>query len=209
MVAEEPVLDSAEPVAPQTDADEDFEALLEQAQVQTEPQSLDDLADFDLDIGEAQSPEPAPVETEEAPVDVAAELAAFDEIPEFDPISELELPEDFDLSLSLDDESPAAKSFASELDDVNAELDKLSQSLESPSLEPHFTAEDAARELDPLDDRTSTSSPALTKWRPSWILLALTSTWATTKARETSSTKWSRMVMTTSAEAEEMLSRLV
>ncbi|MEX5362762.1 FimV/HubP family polar landmark protein [Pseudomonas guariconensis] len=152
VVAEEPVLDSAEPVAPQTDADEDFEALLEQAQVQTEPQSLDDLADFDLDIGEAQSPEPAPVETEEAPVDVAAELAAFDEIPEFDPISELELPEDFDLSLSLDDESPAAKSFASELDDVNAELDKLSQSLESPSLEPHFTAEDAAQELDPLDD---------------------------------------------------------
>lgn len=53
------------------------------------------------------------METEEAPVDVAAELAAFDEIPEFDPISELELPEDFDLSLSLDDESPAAKSFAS------------------------------------------------------------------------------------------------
>ena len=154
VVAEAPVLESVEPVAPQTDADEDFEALLEQAQVQAEPQSLDDLADFDLDIGEAQSAAstPAPAEAEEAPVDVAAELAAFDEIPEFDPISELELPEDFDLSLSLDDESPAAKSFASELDDVNAELDKLSQSLESPSLEPHFTAEDAAQEPDPLDD---------------------------------------------------------
>ncbi|ANY86157.1 MULTISPECIES: FimV/HubP family polar landmark protein [Pseudomonas] len=154
VVAEEPVQESVEPVAPQTDADEDFEALLEQAQVQAEPQSLDDLADFDLDIGEAQSTAstPAPAQAEEAPVDVAAELAAFDEIPEFDPLSELELPEDFDLSLSLDDESPAAKSFASELDDVNAELDKLSQSLESPSLEPHFTAEDAAKEPDPLDD---------------------------------------------------------
>ncbi|MEG0636507.1 MAG: FimV/HubP family polar landmark protein, partial [Pseudomonas sp.] len=45
-------------------------------------------------------------------------------------------------------------SFASELDDVNAELDKLSQSLESPSLEPHFTSEDAVAqpEPEPLDD---------------------------------------------------------
>jgi hypothetical protein len=38
----------AEPpaVAPETDADDDFEALL--AQAQAEPQSVDDLADFDL-----------------------------------------------------------------------------------------------------------------------------------------------------------------
>lgn len=151
---EVPVLDEAPVPGPepeidataQTDADEDFEALL--AQAQAEPQSIDDLADFDLDVGEPVSP----VEAPEEPVDVAAELAAFDAIPEFDPISELELPEDFDLSLSLDDESPAAKSFASELDDVNAELDKLSQSLESPSLEPHFTAADAAQEPEPLDD---------------------------------------------------------
>ncbi|HCV41710.1 MAG TPA: peptidoglycan-binding protein, partial [Pseudomonas sp.] len=132
----------AEPaaVAPETDADADFEALL--AQAQAEPQSVDDLADFDLsdfdlDSGEAA----APAAAEEEPVDVAAELAAFDTLPEFEPISELELPEDFDLSLSLEDDSPAAKSFASELNDVNAELDKLSQSRASPSLEPHFTAE--------------------------------------------------------------------
>ncbi|MNE56220.1 hypothetical protein D3C80_1511140 [compost metagenome] len=84
-------------------------------------------------------------------VDVAAELAAFDEaMPEFDPLSELDLPEDFDLSLSLDD-SEADKHFASELDDVNAELDKLSQSLEQPSIEPHFTEADAAVS-DDLDD---------------------------------------------------------
>ncbi|MFK0312690.1 FimV/HubP family polar landmark protein [Pseudomonas sp. NPDC090233] len=139
----EPAVPDAEP---QTDADDDFEALL--AQAQAEPQSVDDLADFDLDIGEPSLPEAA----DEAPVDVAAELAAFDSIPEFDPISELELPEDFDLSLSLDDQSPAAKNFASELSDVNAELDKLSQNLESPSLEPHFTAADAALEPEPLDD---------------------------------------------------------
>jgi len=156
---EPPVLDDAdlmelqagiEPVAPasavESDADADFEALL--AQAQAEPQSVGDLADFDLDIGEPSVTEAV----DDTPVDVAAELAAFDSIPEFDPISELEMPEDFDLSLSLDDQSPAAQNFASELNDVNAELDKLSQSLESPSLEPHFTAEDAAQEPEPLDD---------------------------------------------------------
>jgi len=156
---EPPVLDDAdlmelqagiEPVAPasavESDADADFEALL--AQAQAEPQSVGDLADFDLDIGEPSVTEAV----DDTPVDVAAELAAFDSIPEFDPISELEMPEDFDLSLSLNDQSPAAQNFASELNDVNAELDKLSQSLESPSLEPHFTAEDAAQEPEPLDD---------------------------------------------------------
>lgn len=104
------------------------------------PVTLDDLADFDLDVAGDQTAALPALE----PVDIAAELAAFDEtMPEFDPLSELELPEDFDLSLSLEDDSDAAKSFASELDDVNAELDKLSQSLEQPSIEPHFTAEDA------------------------------------------------------------------
>ncbi|WDY56516.1 FimV/HubP family polar landmark protein [Pseudomonas sp. PSKL.D1] len=130
----------------ESDADAEFEAMLAQAQV--EPQSVDDLADFDLDVGEPE----APAVTDEEPVDVAAELAAFDAMPEFDPISELELPDDFDLSLSLEDDSPAAKNFASELSDVNAELDKLSQNLESPSLEQHFTAADAAAEPEPLDD---------------------------------------------------------
>lgn len=144
-VNDEP-LAAADPAVQEADADADFEALL--AQAQAEPQSVDDLADFDLDMGEPSVTEPV----EEEPVDVAAELAAFDSIPEFDPISELELPEDFDLSLSLDDQSPAAKSFASELSDVNAELDKLSQNLESPSLAPHFTAADAAQEPEPLDD---------------------------------------------------------
>ena len=111
------------------------EQPLEQA-----PVTLDDLSDFDLDVAGDQ---PAELSVSE-PVDIAAELAAFDEtMPEFDPLSEIDLPEDFDLSLSLDDQSDAAKSFASELEDVNAELDKLSQSLEQPSIEPHFTAEDA------------------------------------------------------------------
>ncbi len=162
LVIAEPVLDEPEQQAAQpeeapfavdaelqADADDEFEAMLAQA----EPQSAVDLSDFDLDVSEPVAPA-APEVVAEAPVDVAAELAAFDSVPEFDPVSEFDLPSDFDLSLSLEDDSPAAKRFASELDDVNAELDKLSQSLESPSLEPHFTSEDAAAqpEPEPLDD---------------------------------------------------------
>lgn len=133
----------------QADADADFEAMLAQA----EPQPAVDLSDFDLDVSEPVAPA-APEALEQDPLDVASELAAFDSEPEFDPVSEFDLPSDFDLSLSLEDDSPAAKSFASELNDVNAELDKLSQSLETPSLEPHFTSEDAVAqpEPEPLDD---------------------------------------------------------
>ena len=156
-VLDEPLLESAQPedepfavdAELQADADAEFEAMLAQA----EPQPAVDLSDFDLDISEPVAPA-APAAVDETPVDVAAELAAFDSEPAFDPLSEFDLPSDFDLSLSLEDDSPAAKSFTSELDDVNAELDKLSQSLESPSLEPHFTSEDAAAqpEPEPLDD---------------------------------------------------------
>ncbi|WP_136475210.1 FimV/HubP family polar landmark protein [Pseudomonas sp. DG56-2] len=128
-VAPEPVI---EPVV--------IEPAFDEPLVEPAPVTLDDLADFDLDV----AADPIAALPQSEPVDIAAELAAFDEtMPEFDSLSELDLPEDFDLSLSLDDDSAAAKSFASELDDVNAELDKLSQSLEQPSIEPHFTAEDA------------------------------------------------------------------
>lgn len=154
-VLDEPALEEVQPeeqsfaVDADLQADADFEAMLAQA----EPQPAVDLSDFDLDVSEPVAPA-APAAAQEAPVDVAAELAAFDSVPEFDPVSDFDMPSDFDLSLSLEDDSPAAKSFASELDDVNAELDKLSQSLESPSLEPHFTSEDAAAqpEPEPLDD---------------------------------------------------------
>ncbi|ABY97432.1 TPA: FimV/HubP family polar landmark protein [Pseudomonas putida] len=156
-VLDEPELEDAQPEEQpfavdaelQDSADADFEAMLAQA----EPQSAVDLSDFDLDISEPVAPA-APDALAQEPVDVAAELAAFDSEPAFDPVSEFDMPSDFDLSLSLEDDSPAAKRFASELDDVNAELDKLSQSLESPSLEPHFTREDAVAqpEPEPLDD---------------------------------------------------------
>lgn len=156
-VLDEPVQEEAQPEEQpfavdaelQADADADFEAMLAQA----EPQPAVDLSDFDLDVSEPVAPA-APEALGQDPLDVTAELAAFDSEPEFDPVSEFDLPSDFDLSLSLEDDSPAAKSFASELNDVNAELDKLSQSLETPSLEPHFTSEDAVAqpEPEPLDD---------------------------------------------------------
>ncbi|MBF8652986.1 FimV family protein [Pseudomonas putida] len=124
----------------QDPADADFETLLAQASAEAQP--AQDLSDFDLDIGE---PEGAGGRDDAAP-------SAVDPVPAFDPATDFDLPADFDLSLQ--DDSPGAQQFASELDDVNAELDKLSQSLESPSLEPHFTAEDAAAqpELEPIDD---------------------------------------------------------
>ena len=63
------------------------------------------------------------------------------------PQDDLELPADFDLSLADEmDATPAEPraadipdAFEAELDDVNAELDRLSQSIGEPS----FTAEDA------------------------------------------------------------------
>ncbi|MFG0682405.1 FimV/HubP family polar landmark protein [Pseudomonas sp. xss_4] len=124
----------------QDPADADFETLLAQASAGAQP--AQDLSDFDLDIGE---PEGAGGRDDAAP-------STVDPVPAFDPATDFDLPADFDLSLQ--DDSPGAQQFASELDDVNAELDKLSQSLESPSLEPHFTAEDAAAqpELEPIDD---------------------------------------------------------
>ncbi|MBF8638902.1 FimV/HubP family polar landmark protein [Pseudomonas fulva] len=124
----------------QDPADADFETLLAQASAEAQP--AQDLSDFDLDIGE---PEGAGGRDDAAP-------STVDPVPAFDPATDFDLPADFDLSLQ--DDSPGAQQFASELDDVNAELDKLSQSLESPSLEPHFTAEDAAAqpELEPIDD---------------------------------------------------------
>ena len=124
----------------QDPADADFETLLAQASAEATP--AQDLSDFDLDIGE---PEGTGGRDDAAP-------SAIDPVPAFDPATDFDLPADFDLSLQ--DDSPGAQQFASELDDVNAELDKLSQSLESPSLEPHFTEEDAAAqpELEPIDD---------------------------------------------------------
>ncbi|WP_324727185.1 FimV/HubP family polar landmark protein [Pseudomonas chlororaphis] len=136
------------------DDDLSFESVLQQ---QTEAkESLDDLSDFDLDLGEdlpaaAQADEDFLLSLDDDLKDLPA-----DEVPTVTEaaLDDLELPADFDLSLADEmDAQPAAKdAFASELDDVNAELDRLSQSLEQPELaEPTFTAEDAAGSADEGD----------------------------------------------------------
>ncbi|MFJ4373895.1 FimV/HubP family polar landmark protein [Pseudomonas japonica] len=136
-----------EPELSALDDDLDFDALLDE-HAKAQSTASDDLADFDLSI-----PDEAPsVATENRPpLDIEAELAAFDNDLGLEAdLPDLELPDDFDLSLPGEDDA-ASKHFAAELDNVNAELDKLSASLETPSLEPHFTAEDAAS-LAPEDE---------------------------------------------------------
>jgi pilus assembly protein FimV len=128
------------------DDDLSFESVLQQ---QTEiKENLDDLSDFDLDMDLGAEPAPA--------VDVADDdfLLDLDEgVKDLPPVEppvvadvpqdDLELPADFDLSLADEmDSNPAAEpdTFAAELDDVNAELDRLSQTI----AEPTFTEADAA-----------------------------------------------------------------
>lgn len=125
------------------DDDLSFESVLQQ---QTEiKENLDDLSDFDLDMDLGGNASPATLAEDDFLLSLdedlkdlpAAEAPSVTE-PTLD---DLELPADFDLSLA--DEMDAAPdqpdAFESELSDVNAELDRLSQSLGEPS----FTAEDA------------------------------------------------------------------
>ena len=141
-------LDDLEAASPAEVNPEDvlsFESVLQQ---QTEAKaSPDDLSDFDLDL---QLDAPASTQTDDdflSGLEEQMQGVPAVEPPTLTPaaLDEFELPEDFDLSLA-DEPETAAKpdAFASELDDVNAELDRLSQSLEHPPIEPSFTAEDAA-----------------------------------------------------------------
>ncbi|UVJ42668.1 peptidoglycan-binding protein [Pseudomonas sp. LS1212] len=160
---DDPILDASK-VA---DEDPSFESVLQQ-QSEVSQDSSDNLADFDLDIPNDQ---PAVAEVDE--VDVEAQLAAFDDSLslEDDAIEsltaeDLQLPEDFDLSLSLDEGTEApSDTFSTELDEVNAELERLSQDLEQPPLAtPTFTAEDAAATDDELEfDYLSGTDEAATK----------------------------------------------
>ncbi|OOV95707.1 FimV/HubP family polar landmark protein [Pseudomonas sp. MF4836] len=154
--AASPAVVAAEPVLDEFPLDDDlsFESVLQQ---QTEAkESLDDLSDFDLDLGEdlpatAQSDEDFLLSLEDDLKDLPlGEVPTITEAP----LDDLDLPADFDLSLAdeMDAQPEPKDAFASELDDVNAELDRLSQSLEQPAVaEPTFTAEDAAAGMDEGD----------------------------------------------------------
>lgn len=117
-------------------------------------ESLDDLSEFDLDLG-ADAPAPA-LEDEDFLLDLEDDLKGLDvpaaETPALNdtPADDLELPADFDLSLAdeMDAHDQPKDAFESELDDVNAELDRLSDSLGQPT----FTADDALATADDEPD---------------------------------------------------------
>ncbi|MGA9701019.1 FimV/HubP family polar landmark protein, partial [Pseudomonas sp.] len=160
-------LDDLEAVSPAVAKDDQptFESLLQQ---QTEAKaSPEDLSDFDLDL---QLDDPASDLSDDdflSGLEDQMKGPPAVEPPTLTPAApdDFELPDDFDLSLADEPEAPAQPdAFASELDDVNAELDRLSQSLEHPSIEPSFTAEDAALgEDDPEFDFLSGTDEVATK----------------------------------------------
>ncbi|UVM48267.1 peptidoglycan-binding protein [Pseudomonas sp. B21-015] len=131
------------------DDDLSFESVLQQ---QTEiKENLDDLSDFDLDMDLGGDASPATLAEDDFLLSLddglkdlpAAEVPTITEAPTVTeaPLDDLELPADFDLSLAdeMDAVADQPDAFENELNDVNAELDRLSQSLGEPS----FTAEDA------------------------------------------------------------------
>lgn len=138
------------------DDDLNFDSVLQQ-QTEAKKAKSDDLADFDLDLPEEQPSLSAEDDFLLSLKDDLRDLPAFDDAPTLDqpvadksPADDLELPADFDLSLADEIDAEAAPdAFDSELNDVNAELDRLSQSLEQPPIAkpfqaPSFNAEDAA-----------------------------------------------------------------
>ncbi|MFK3942208.1 FimV/HubP family polar landmark protein [Pseudomonas monteilii] len=146
--AEPPVLEPVTTTAPgqapaapveqnDADADDDFEAMLAQAQAQAAGDA------FDLDVGTPDADEPFRPDDAFAVEDGRGESRAA-------AVNEPDLGDDFDLSLALDDDSPAARNFASELDDVNAELDRLSDSFDTPAASaPTVAAATPAPESEP------------------------------------------------------------
>ncbi len=147
-VAPAPVVEPQAPVElDEFPADDDlsFESVLQQ---QTEiKDNLDDLSDFDLDLDLGAEPAPAALADDDFLLDLdegVKDLAPVEPPVVADvPQDDLELPADFDLSLAdeMDTNPPAEPdAFATELDDVNAELDRLSKSI----AEPTFTEADAA-----------------------------------------------------------------
>ena len=125
------------------DDDLSFESVLkQQADIK---ENLDDLSDFDLDMDLGGDASPAMLADDDFLLDLdegVKDLPAV-EVPTVTEaaLDDLELPADFDLSLADEMDAPEApNAFTTELDDVNAELDRLSQSI----AEPTFTAEDAA-----------------------------------------------------------------
>ena len=136
-------------VAAQLQAQFVKEMMRDDREVEPEPQNtLDEFdQDFDLSLDDLEAASPAELAPESNPdsepsfEDVLKQQAeaSGDDLSGFD----LDLPADFDLSLADEAAAPAAEpdSFSLELDKVNAELQRLSQSLEQPSVLPSFADE--------------------------------------------------------------------
>jgi pilus assembly protein FimV len=132
------------------DDDLSFGAVLQQ---QTEiKDNLGDLSDFDLDMDLGGEPSPAILAEDDFLLDLdegVKDLPSVESPVAAAPLDDLELPADFDLSLADEMDAPmAADAFESELDDVNAELDRLSQSISEPT----FTVDDALATVDDEPD---------------------------------------------------------
>jgi len=168
-------LDLDAPFGGSTADDLDFDAILRE-QTETKNAESTDLADFDLNLAEDQPG----LKAEDDYL-----LGMEDELGDLPPLGDtahpgaskpaadddLELPADFDLSLADEMETDqASDAFASEIDDVNAELERLSQSLEQPPIAkpfddaPTFNEDDALLADDePEFDFLSGTDEAATK----------------------------------------------
>jgi pilus assembly protein FimV len=147
------------------DDDLNFESVLQQ---QTEiKENLDDLSDFDLDMDLGGDASPATLAEDEFLLSLDEDLKDLPaaQVPTVTEavLDDLELPADFDLSLAEEMAMDAAPdqpdAFENELNDVNAELDRLSQSLGEPS----FTEEDALATADDELDFLSGTDEVATK----------------------------------------------
>ncbi|MCX2897909.1 FimV/HubP family polar landmark protein [Pseudomonas mandelii] len=123
-----------------SDDDLSFESVLQQ---QTEiKENLDDLSDFDLDMDLGADTSPAILAEDDFLLDLdegVKDLPGAD-LPGAPEVDDLELPDDFDLSLADEMDAQAAPAAPSaEPDDLSAELDRLSRDISAPT----FTADDA------------------------------------------------------------------
>ena len=173
-------LDLDAPFAGSTSDDLDFDAILREQQATSVAAAPSDLDDFDLDLAEDQPALKAEDDYLLGMEDELRDLPPFEQpaaLGASGPAVEddIDLPADFDLSLADEIETEqASQAFASEIDDVNAELDRLSQSLEQPPIakpfdtpadaSPRFTEEDALLADDePEFDFLSGTDEAATK----------------------------------------------
>lgn len=148
-------LDLDAPFGGSTADDLDFDSILRE-QTEANRSEPTDLSDFDLNLAEDQPGLKAEDDYLLGMGDELRDLPAHDETA--DPGAsksasddDLELPADFDLSLADEMETDkASDAFASEIDDVNAELERLSQSLEQPPIAKPFDGAPTFNEDDAL-----------------------------------------------------------